>query len=123
MVIAWASDRARHRFVFAIIPICISITGFGMLLGLYPHTNAEYAALFLITAGTYSAMPIIVCWFTMNLGGHHRRAVGTGWQIGFGNIGGIIAVRGSLCGIRGWLLTRIVIHLPDQGLASLCSRL
>lgn len=27
----------------------------------------------------------------MNLGGHHRRAVGTGWQIGFGNIGGIIA--------------------------------
>jgi len=28
----------------------------------------------------------------MNLGGHHRRAVGIAWQIGFGNIGGIIAV-------------------------------
>lgn len=28
----------------------------------------------------------------MNLGGHHRRAIGTGWQVGFGNIGGIIAV-------------------------------
>lgn len=27
----------------------------------------------------------------MNLGGHHRRAVGTAWQIGFGNIGGIVA--------------------------------
>lgn len=27
----------------------------------------------------------------MNLGGHHRRAIGTAWQIGFGNIGGIIA--------------------------------
>lgn len=27
----------------------------------------------------------------MNLGGHHRRAVGSAWQIGFGNIGGIIA--------------------------------
>ena len=25
------------------------------------------------------------------LGGHHRRAVGSAWQIGFGNIGGIIA--------------------------------
>lgn len=25
-------------------------------------------------------------------GGHHRRAVASGWQIGFGNIGGIIAV-------------------------------
>ena len=41
--------------------------------------------------GTYSALPVIVCWFNMNLGGHHRRAVGTAWQIGFGNIGGIIA--------------------------------
>jgi hypothetical protein len=28
----------------------------------------------------------------MNLGGHHRRAIGSAWQIGFGNIGGIIAV-------------------------------
>src|SRR4051812_38453350 len=27
-----------------------------------------------------------------NLGGHHRRSIGTGWQVGFGNIGGIIAV-------------------------------
>jgi len=41
--------------------------------------------------GTYSALPVIVCWFNLNLGGHHRRAVGTAWQIGFGNIGGIIA--------------------------------
>jgi hypothetical protein len=27
----------------------------------------------------------------MNLGGHHRRSVGSAWQIGFGNLGGIIA--------------------------------
>ena len=27
----------------------------------------------------------------MNLGGHHRRAIGSAWQIGFGNIGGIIS--------------------------------
>lgn len=37
-------------------------------------------------------MPIIVCWFNMNLGGHHRRAVGSAWQVGFGNLGGIIVV-------------------------------
>ena len=36
--------------------------------------------------------PIVVCWFNMNLGGHHRRSVGSAWQVGFGNIGGIIAV-------------------------------
>jgi hypothetical protein len=42
--------------------------------------------------GCYTAMPVIVCWFNMNLGGHHRRAIGSAWQVGFGNIGGIIAV-------------------------------
>ena len=36
-------------------------------------------------------MPLIVCWFNMNLGGHHRRSVGSAWQVGFGNIGGIIS--------------------------------
>jgi hypothetical protein len=28
----------------------------------------------------------------MNLGGHHRRSVGSAFQVSFGNIGGIIAV-------------------------------
>ena len=50
------------------------------------NKHVEYGALFMITSGTYSAMPVIVCWFSMNLGGHHRRAVGTAWQIGFGNV-------------------------------------
>ncbi|KAI1613684.1 retrograde regulation protein 2 [Exophiala viscosa] len=91
MLVAAFSDRLRHRFAFAIIPILIAITGFSILLCVHHNRHTEYAALFLITSGCYSAMPIIVCWFTMNLGGHHRRAVGSAWQIGAGNIGGIIA--------------------------------
>ena len=91
MLVAFFSDKLRHRFLFTIIPICISIAGFAILITTHYNHHLEYGALFLITSGTYSAMPIIVCWFTMNLGGHHRRAVGAGWQIGFGNIGGIIA--------------------------------
>ncbi|KAL6250805.1 High-affinity nicotinic acid transporter [Rhinocladiella similis] len=91
MLVAVFSDRLRHRFLFSILPICIAIAGFAILMNVHHNTHTEYAALFLITSGTYSAMPIIVCWFTMNLGGHHRRSVGSAWQIGAGNIGGIIA--------------------------------
>jgi len=69
----------------------MAIAGFAILLTTHKNTRLEYGALFLVTMGTYSALPVIVCWFNMNLGGHHRRAVGTAWQIGFGNIGGIIA--------------------------------
>ncbi|ORY12252.1 MFS transporter-like protein [Clohesyomyces aquaticus] len=92
MVIAWLSDKFRHRFLFAIIPICVCISGFAILITVHDHRSVQYGALFLVAMGAYSAMPVIVCWFNMNLGGHHRRAVGTAWQVGFGNIGGIIAV-------------------------------
>lgn len=95
MLIAYMSDKLRHRFSFAVFSICVSLSGFGILLAVTRNYNVEYGALFLVTMGTYGAMPIVVCWFTQNLGGHHRRAVGTAWQIGFGNIGGIIATVGN----------------------------
>lgn len=93
MIVAFCSDRLKHRFAFAVITVCVAIAGFAMLFSIHgkEHRHAEYGALFLVTCGSYSAMPVIVCWFAMNLGGHHRRSVGTAWQVGFGNIGGIIA--------------------------------
>ncbi|KAH8909775.1 MFS general substrate transporter [Coniochaeta sp. PMI_546] len=91
MLIAVFSDWSKHRFLYALLPIFISIAGFAILLTVHTNLNLEYAALFLTCMGTYSAMPVIVCWFNMNLAGHHRRSIGTAWQIGFGNIGGIIA--------------------------------
>lgn len=91
MIIATASDFTRHRFAFTIFPIGIAVAGFSILLAVHDNNKARYGGLFLIAMGAYSAMPVIVCWFNMNLGGHHRRSVGSAWQIGFGNIGGIIA--------------------------------
>ncbi|GJN70701.1 hypothetical protein PLIIFM63780_002707 [Purpureocillium lilacinum] len=92
MLIAFFSDRIKHRFSFAVFATCVAITGFSILIAVDNNRDLQYAALFLIAMGAYTAMPIIVCWFNMNLGGHHRRAVGSAWQVGFGNLGGIIAV-------------------------------
>jgi MFS family permease len=83
MVVAYVSDKLKHRFLFAILCICISIAGFAIVDSVHDNRHVQYGALFLVTSGTYSAMPIIVCWFNMNLGGHHRRAVGTAWQVSF----------------------------------------
>ncbi|EGS17747.1 putative nicotinamide mononucleotide transmembrane transporter protein [Thermochaetoides thermophila DSM 1495] len=91
MIVAIASDKARHRFAFTVTPILLSVAGFGVLFSVFDKLDVQYAALFLICMGTYAAMPVIVCWFNMNLGGHHRRAVGSAWQVAFGNIGGIIS--------------------------------
>lgn len=92
MVIATISDKTRHRVGFAVLTLAVAIAGFAMLLKIHYNTTVEYIALFFVTSGAYTAMPIIVCWFNMNLGGHHRRSIGSAWQVGFGNLGGIIAV-------------------------------
>ncbi|KAI4688848.1 uncharacterized protein J4E84_004778 [Alternaria hordeiaustralica] len=92
MLVAWFSDRLKHRFLFTIFPIAVCIAGFAILITVHDNHDLQYGALFLVAMGAYTAMPVIVCWFNMNLGGHHRRAVGSAWQVGFGNIGGIIAV-------------------------------
>ncbi|PNY26791.1 transporter [Tolypocladium capitatum] len=92
MTIAFLSDKVQHRFAFAIFAICVAVTGLSIVIAVHDNQPLQYAALFLIAMGAYTAMPIVVCWFNMNLGGHHRRAVGSAWQVGFGNLGGIIAV-------------------------------
>jgi MFS family permease len=68
MVTAYLSDKIRHRFLFIVGCISVCIAGLAMLLGIHNDLHAQYGALFLVAMGAYSAMPIIVCWFNMNLG-------------------------------------------------------
>jgi len=66
MLIAWCSDRLRHRFAFTIFPICVCITGFAILISVHNNRNLQYAALFLVAMGAYTAMPVIVCWVSLH---------------------------------------------------------
>lgn len=55
MVIAYLSDRTRHRFIFALFPILVAIAGFAILMNVHgkEHRSVEYGALFLVTSGSY----------------------------------------------------------------------
>lgn len=90
-VVSVLSDRLRMRMPFAIATSCIAIVGLALVLAEKTNANARYAGCFLTASGLYTAMPLLVCWSSLNFGGHLRKSVGTAWQIGFGNIGGIIA--------------------------------
>lgn len=92
MLIAYLSDRFQHRFVFIVIGLSLAISGNLILFNVHDNRQVEYAGLILYTMGVISILPIVVCWFSMNLKGHRKRAVGTAWQIGFGNLSGIIAI-------------------------------
>ena len=56
-----------------------------IIMEMHDAPRAQYAALYLAEGGAAAASPIVLCWFETNLGNHHRRAVGTAAQIGFGN--------------------------------------
>lgn len=90
-IVAFASDYCKKRLPFLIGAMIIAIVGLAMILGATDKPHVRYGGCFLAASGLYTAMPLIVCWAALNNGSHLRKSVGTAWQIGFGNIGGIIA--------------------------------
>jgi hypothetical protein len=98
MIVAYASDRHQHRFAYVLAPTLLSFAGFGILLsrslyavGDVSGRDTRYAALFLLAMGTFSSCPVLLVWFQLNLGGHHRRGMGTAFQIAFGNLAGFVS--------------------------------
>nr|UJH94448.1 ST.6 [Starmerella bombicola] len=55
------------------------------------NKHIRYAACFLVASGLYTGMPLIICWVNMNFSGHVRKMTVSAFQVGFGNIGGIIS--------------------------------
>lgn len=95
MIVAILSDISKHRYLYTLGCLFISVAGYGMLLGTSPtesYSHVRYAACFLIVIGLYSAMPLIICWANMNFAGHSRKMVASAFQVGFANTGGIISV-------------------------------
>lgn len=91
MLISFISDHTKHRFLFLVVPISLGIVGFIILLTVHHNEPVQYFGLFLSLMGTFAPTPICICWFSTNLAGHKRRAVGSAFQIAVGNLGGIVA--------------------------------
>ena len=91
MILSYLSDRTSLRFPFIVFGHILALAGCVTLLTLHHNRDAEYAAVCLYLMGTLTLFPLIVCWNVMNLEGHIQRAVGVGWQIGLGNLSGILA--------------------------------
>ena len=91
IMVAYISDYLYIRIPFAILACLVSICGFGMVIGAQHEPLVRYGGCFMLAAGLYTAMPILICWVSLNFSGHTRKSVGTAFIIGFGNIGGIVA--------------------------------
>ncbi|KAI0121318.1 major facilitator superfamily domain-containing protein [Xylariales sp. AK1849] len=89
---AYLTDRLKHRYLFTIIGICIASLGYILLLCQQRvAVGVRYFALFLVVSGGYTTQPVTLVWLANNVSGHYKRAVSSACQVGFGNIGGIVA--------------------------------
>lgn len=91
LLVAYLSDRCRHRYGFIMAGCCIATVGYGMLLhqgGMSRDT--KFTAVFLVALGGYISTPMALTWLSNNVAGHWKRAFSSGLQVMVGNIAGII---------------------------------
>jgi hypothetical protein len=89
---AYCTDRLRHRYWFCIAGLVVASTGYIMLLvQAHLSVGVKYFALFLIVPGGYITQPIVLVWMSNLVSGHYKRSIASGMQVGFGNLGGIVA--------------------------------
>ncbi|KAK6070074.1 transporter C11D3.18C 6 [Seiridium cupressi] len=89
---AYSTDRLRHRYSFTMIGISVATIGYILLLcQQYVAVGVRYFALFLVVSGGYTTQPVTLAWLANNVSGHYKRSVSAASQVGFGNLGGIVA--------------------------------
>ncbi|KAK9423014.1 putative Major facilitator superfamily domain-containing protein [Seiridium unicorne] len=91
LIVAYLSDRCRHRYGFIMLGCFIATLGYGMLLHQTSLSqDTKFAAVFLISMGGNMATPIALAWLSNNVSGHWKRAFSSGFQVTLGNFSGII---------------------------------
>ncbi|CZR64839.1 related to nicotinamide mononucleotide permease [Phialocephala subalpina] len=90
--IAFVSDKLKHRAGLALVGCFISIIGYIILLNQQHVTvNARYGALYLVSAGSFAALPAAWILLLNNVSGSYKTAWAVGMEIGLGNGGGFVA--------------------------------
>ena len=66
MAAAAASDHYKRKFIFILPLLLISVVGIIVLLNVHESVDVRYGALFISMMGGFAALPIILCWFSVN---------------------------------------------------------
>lgn len=92
LTIAFVSDKLKHRSGLALLGCFIAIIGYIIILNQnHVSINARYGALYLISAGSFAALPAAWILLLNNVSGTYKTAWAVGMEIGLGNGGGFVA--------------------------------
>ncbi|KAI0482551.1 major facilitator superfamily domain-containing protein [Xylariaceae sp. FL0804] len=89
--VTWAASRVDLRLPFILACICLQLAGWAIERAYVPRAGVRYLALFLMSAGTFPQMPMLMGWLSANLRGRRYLAVGMAWMVGFGNCANFVS--------------------------------
>lgn len=87
----WLAGRLNLRGPFVICGICFQLVGWAIMYVYIPVAGVRYMALFFMSMGTFSQMPLLLGWLSANLRGQKYLAIGMAWMIGFGNCANFVS--------------------------------
>ncbi|GAA6016044.1 hypothetical protein JCM8202_005391 [Rhodotorula sphaerocarpa] len=82
------ADRQKTRYRWMMIDLLLCTVGLIINLTPAPY-GVKYMGIFLIAMGSYGGLPTCVTWCSNNLSGQGKRAFGSAFQIGIGNLGAL----------------------------------
>ena len=92
LITAACTDALKHRYTFTVVGVLVCTIGYSLLLAQQNlSVSVRYFAVYLVTCGGYITQPVTLAWLANNMSGHYKRSVSSAFQIGFGNLGGIVA--------------------------------
>jgi MFS family permease len=111
LLVAWLADRFNHRSGFAIIGYIITVSNdlffanlngtltfhpqiIGYVILHFPKTensSVKMLGLYFVSIGTYISLPMVWTLTTLNLATPLQKAIGSGFVIGVGNVGGFVS--------------------------------
>ncbi|KAJ3514755.1 hypothetical protein NLJ89_g2184 [Agrocybe chaxingu] len=90
MLVAYLSDKYKHRSGFIVLCVVVCLTGVS-LLAWAKQDEVRYFGAFLTNAGNSGAIPTILAYSSNNVVSHSKRSVQTAMVVSLGGIGGILA--------------------------------
>ena len=92
LITALLTDYLKHRYTFVMVGVLVATIGYILLLAQSTLSVAvRYFAVYLVICGGYITQPVVLAWVANNMAGHYKRSFSSAFQIGFGNLGGIVA--------------------------------
>lgn len=91
LLCAYLSEYLWQRYWFALFGGVLNLTGLVIQLAYPDSTNLRYMGTFLMTAGCYVVMPIVVVWNAINVGKGYKRVMAFGMTTAVGNCGALVS--------------------------------